>query len=99
MTLQHTVNLGAYYIDKYEVTNALYKACVDAGACTAPQQVSSSTRNPYYGTTTYADYPVISVTWYQAQAQNAWAGKRLPTENDRVNGMDEGSISGTASKL
>ena len=76
----HTVDLSAYYIDKYEVTNALYKACVDAGACTAPQQVSSSTRNPYYGTTTYADYPVINVTGHQAHAFCARAGKRLPTE-------------------
>jgi Flp pilus assembly protein TadD len=29
----HSVYLAAYAIDKYEVTNRLYKACVDAGVC------------------------------------------------------------------
>ncbi|MFM7173994.1 MAG: formylglycine-generating enzyme family protein, partial [Caldilinea sp.] len=67
-------------IDKYEVTNARYKACVDAGGCTAPGSVASWTRSPYYGTSTYADYPVVNVTWHQASAYCAWAGKRLPTE-------------------
>jgi formylglycine-generating enzyme required for sulfatase activity/pimeloyl-ACP methyl ester carboxylesterase len=76
----HTVTLSAYYIDKYEVTNARYKACVDAGGCTAPRGVDSYTRSPYYGTSTYADYPVINVTWHQASAFCAWAGRRLPTE-------------------
>ena len=77
----HTVTLDAYYIDKYEVTNARYKACVDAGGCTAPAGgVDSWTRSPYYGTSTYADYPVIYVDWHQASAFCAWAGKRLPTE-------------------
>ena len=76
----HTVTLSAYSIDKYEVTNARYKACVDAGGCTAPGSVNSSTRSLYYGTITYADYPVLDVTWYQASAFCAWAGKRLPTE-------------------
>jgi formylglycine-generating enzyme required for sulfatase activity len=74
------VTLDAYYIDKYEVTNARYKACVDAGGCTAPGSVNSFTRSPYYGTSTYADYPVIWVNWYQANAFCAWEGKRLPTE-------------------
>ena len=76
----HTVTLDAYFIDKYEVTNVRYKACVDAGGCTAPGSVNSVTRSPYYGTSTYADYPVLNVTWYQARAFCAWAGKRLPTE-------------------
>jgi formylglycine-generating enzyme required for sulfatase activity len=53
----HTVTLDAYFIDKYEVTNARYQACVDAGGCTAPGSVDPWTRNPYYGTITYADYP------------------------------------------
>jgi len=76
----HTVTLDAYFIDKYEVTNARYQACVDAGGCTAPGSVDSYTRSPYYGTSTYADYPVILVNWQQASAFCAWSGKRLPTE-------------------
>jgi eukaryotic-like serine/threonine-protein kinase len=76
----HSVYLDGYYIDKYEVTNARYKACVDAGGCTAPQNVNSYTRTPYYGNATYANYPAINVDWHQANAFCAWAGKRLPTE-------------------
>jgi formylglycine-generating enzyme required for sulfatase activity len=76
----HTVNLDTYYIDKYEVTNARYKACVNAGVCTAPAESRSYTRDEYYGTSTYADYPVIFVNWLQANTFCRWVGKRLPTE-------------------
>ena len=79
----HKVTLSAYFIDKYEVTNARYQACVAAGGCTAPQSVNSRKRRPYYGTSTYADYPVINVKWSQASAFCAWAGGRLPTEAER----------------
>jgi serine/threonine-protein kinase len=74
------VTLNAYSIDKYEVTNARYKACVDARGCTAPQESSSYSRPSYYGNAPYANYPVINVNWHQANAFCAWAGKRLPTE-------------------
>lgn len=76
----HIVNLSAYYIDKYEVTNARYEACVDAGGCTLPQSVDTWTRSPYYGNPDYADYPVVYVTWSQARDFCTWDGKRLPTE-------------------
>jgi formylglycine-generating enzyme required for sulfatase activity len=81
MSPAHTVKLTAYYIDKFEVTNKLYMACVDAGKCSAPKQFNSKTRAEYYGNTSFDNYPVIFVTWEMANkyCQN-WRGAELPTE-------------------
>ena len=76
----HEVYLNSYYIDRYEVTNARYKACVDAGECVPPANTNSVSRSSYYGNPTYDNYPVVWMTWDQADTFCRWEGKRLPTE-------------------
>lgn len=76
----HTVYLNAFYIDKYEVTNSLYKTCVDANACAFPKFFNSNLRTTYYSDARYDQYPVIGVTWDMAKAYCAWRGARLLTE-------------------
>ncbi len=76
----HEVTLDAYFIDTYEVTNARYAACVDAGACTPPYDTASGTREDYFTNPAFADFPVVNVDWFQAEAFCTWEGKRLPTE-------------------
>ena len=72
----HTVYLDAFWIDKTEVTNAQYRACVEAGACSEPQERMTER----YNDPDRAKHPVMWVDWNQANAYCQWAGKRLPTE-------------------
>jgi eukaryotic-like serine/threonine-protein kinase len=78
--IQHTVYLDSFWIDQTEVTNAMYARCVSAGSCTIPGSSNSNSHLNYYGSSIYANYPVVNVDWDQAMAYCQWAGSRLPTE-------------------
>lgn len=99
-------NVGAFLMDRYEVTNARFKAFVDAGGYTNKSYWTS----PFYAegkeipfekaislfldktgrqgpasweAGTYPDgqenLPVTGVSWHEAAAYAAYAGKQLPT--------------------
>jgi formylglycine-generating enzyme required for sulfatase activity len=76
----NTVYLDSFWIDKTEVTNAMYAKCVQAGPCSMPRSNRSNTRESYYGNPEFDDYPVIYVSWVDAHNYCSWAGGRLPTE-------------------
>jgi len=70
----HTVYLDAFWIDKTEVTNAMYRLCVDDEECNHPQTLI------FFDDKTYDDHPVVAVTWQDAVNYCTWAGRQLPTE-------------------
>lgn len=63
---QSDVTLPAFWISETEITNAQYRMCVDAGACTPP----SDTR--YYDDAAFDNAPVVYVTWDQAREFALW---------------------------
>ncbi|MBI5488431.1 MAG: SUMF1/EgtB/PvdO family nonheme iron enzyme [Deltaproteobacteria bacterium] len=77
----HEVTITApFRIDRYEVTNARYAACVAARVCRAPGSKDSHTRNDYDRLPEYAAFPVLFVSWDDAADFCGWIGRRLPTE-------------------
>jgi len=71
---QHTVYVDGFWIGKYEVTNAQYRKCVEAGACQKPVD------SKWYNKPDCANWPVVYVDWHRARDYAQWAGGRLPTE-------------------
>jgi serine/threonine-protein kinase len=76
----HKVSVGPFWMDKVEVTNAMYSLCVQAGACTLPNELKSATRPSYFANAEFNDYPVVYVSYESAKSYCSWAGRRLPTE-------------------
>ena len=76
----HLVDLAAFWIDQTEVTNGMYRQCVDEGECQEPGTKDSAKNYGYYQGLAYSNFPVMYVDWNMAQAYCGWAGRRLPTE-------------------
>ena len=72
----HRVTVPTFEMTKTQVTVEQYKACVDAGACTAPDTGGYCN----WGQSDRGKHPINCVDWQQAQAYAKWAGGRLPTE-------------------
>lgn len=88
-----TIDRG-YWIDTFPVTNEKYQAFVEAGGYGNQAYWSSEgwkwrTKNDITGPKYWNDaewnkpnYPVVGVSYYEAEAYAIWAGKRLPTEQE-----------------
>lgn len=67
----HEVYVDGYWIDRTPVTVAQYRRFCAATQRPLPKQPAWGWKD---------DHPVINVSWNDASAYAAWAGKRLPTE-------------------
>jgi len=78
---QHLMRLGAFYIDRYPVTNTQFKAFLEATHY-HPNDDHNFLRNWRSGSYPegWASKPVTWVSIEDARAYAAWAGKRLPHE-------------------
>ncbi|MDI6784082.1 MAG: bifunctional serine/threonine-protein kinase/formylglycine-generating enzyme family protein [bacterium] len=72
---EHRAFVNTFLIDAYEVSNAQYKAFIDANSYPAP----AGWKNRLYPAG-QANYPVTKVSWSEASSYAAWVGCRLPTE-------------------
>lgn len=69
---RRSVDHGAFWIDRLEVSERAFAACAEAGACSggAARQAARS------------DYPAIARHLDDARAYCAWRGARLPTASE-----------------
>lgn len=84
---EHTVNVGAFWMDRDLVTNAEYQKFLDANPTRAVPAIELAQLQPWVwnaAARTFPpgreNFPVVLVTWEDARAYCEWAGKRLPTE-------------------
>lgn len=87
-TPKHRVTIGAFYLDRTEVTNKQFKRFVDQNPEWQKERIAAEYHNGKYlqhwnGNDFPAgqeNYPVVFVSWHAAAAFCRSQGKRLPTE-------------------
>jgi formylglycine-generating enzyme required for sulfatase activity len=77
----HPVTLRPFLLDRTEVTNAAYAACVAAHACKPnASTIASQTHSGSDARFHHPNQPVNGVSWFDARDYCTWRGARLPTE-------------------
>jgi formylglycine-generating enzyme required for sulfatase activity len=85
---RHPIKLSAFFLDKYEVTNAQYKAFLTyleehpGAAVNHPDQPADQDHLQHYinDEMKAERQPATGLNWFDAYAYCKWVGKRLPTE-------------------
>lgn len=86
----HTVEVQGFWIDLHEITNSRFGLCVRARQNAGDNSIGCGWHPekgpvgelPYFGSVTFANYPVVNVSWFDAVDYCTWAGRRLPTESE-----------------
>jgi formylglycine-generating enzyme required for sulfatase activity len=76
----HEVDLSAFEIDRFEVTNADFAQFVEATGYQTDAEKAGSSKNWRDDAEGKDNHPVVRVSWNDAVAYCEWLGKRLPTE-------------------
>src|SRR5215211_7838464 len=74
----HDVEVAAFALDRYPVTNQQYRAFCDATGRAYPIEPRWERMPGSF--LSHPNHPVVNVTHDDASAYAAWDGKRLPTE-------------------
>jgi formylglycine-generating enzyme required for sulfatase activity len=71
---QRKVTLSAFAIDRTEVSVKEFRECITAGVCSLDPLIAGDERY------IRDEWPIVNVTWFEAQDYCRWRGARLPTE-------------------